>query len=452
MVYLLLSAALPLFVSADAAPLAVGTQLTYRGTLEPASEEVAADPQKGQKTFDLNLWITARDESATEVFWLVDERGNGQFPWPARFGRSTLDAQFHTSMPGPALLYDRGEGTSAVGVLLPFLATNEPLAEGADFRDGQLEFHVDKATRAAGRPAWQVSVRNRFGPKRMMFVEKSGPLVLAMTEHLTMGRGEEYQLKLELVSADVLSGDGLAALVLAIEGLSSVRDKLNLPAGVQEIDWKPEQLARLEEELPPLLKSAAGTPLSKLATAAQRDLKLQTGRNDAVATLRDKFDGSKVEDFSVRGFGDDSLARADLDGQVTVLHFWDYRDEPLREPYGQVGYLDFMYHRRKDAGLRLYGVAVNGRLGDEATRASAERSVKKLKAFMNLSYPVLLDSGALLKQFGDPRVVGANLPLYVVIGPDGKIIHYHVGTYDVHQDQGLAELDQVVVEALGKKK
>ena len=133
-----------------------------------------------------------------------------------------------------------------------------------------------------------------------------------------------------------------------------------------------------------------------------------------------------------------------------MLHFWDYRDEPLKEPYGQVGYLDFMYQRRKPDGLRVYGVAVDGRLADEKTRPAAERSVKKLKAFMNLSYPVLLDSGSLVKQFGDPRLLGANLPLFVVVGRDGKIIHYHVGHHKVHQEQGLDELDRVVGEALEK--
>ena len=75
----------------------------------------------------------------------------------------------------------------------------------------------------------------------------------------------------------------------------------------------------------------------------------------------------------------------------------------------------------------------------------------KLKAFMNLSYPVLLDAGPLVKQFGDPRIAGATLPLFVVIGPDGKIAHYHVGTYEVRQDQGLKELDQVVTDLMGKK-
>jgi hypothetical protein len=158
-----------------------------------------------------------------------------------------------------------------------------------------------------------------------------------------------------------------------------------------------------------------------------------------------------VEDFSINGLGDDALSLDALKGQVTVLHFWDYRDEPLKEPYGQVGYLDFMYHRRRPDGLQVYGVAVDGRLADEKTRGAAERSVKKLRAFMNLSYPVVLDSGGFVKLFGDPRLVGANLPLFVVVGPEGKIIHYHVGHYDVHQDQGLKELDQVVQGALESK-
>jgi hypothetical protein len=451
MLQLILCVALaPAVFSAGATAPPVGTQLTYRGTLAPGAE-VAADPAKGTKTFDLTLWIVARGESNTDVFWLVDEKGNGEFPWPARFGRATLDAKLHASGSGPALLYDRGEGTSVVPVLVPLFAAAEPLAAGADIKDGQLELHVDKAKKIGDRAVWQITVRDPFGPKRLLSVDQQSPLVVAMTERVIMGRGEEYELKLELDGSQQLAGEQLAALTGAIAALTTVRDKLNLAARAQETEWKPEQLALLKEQLPPLAKAAAGTALAKVATAAARDLELQSGRTDAVAQLHDKFHGQAVEDFKIRGLGDDALARADLDGQVTVLHFWDYRDEPLREPYGQVGYLDFLYHRRKDSGLRLYGVAVNGRLGDEQTRASAERSVKKLKSFMNLSYPVLLDSGALLKQFGDPRVLGANLPLFVVIGPDGKIIHYHVGTYDVHQDQGLKELDEVVAQSLEKK-
>jgi alkyl hydroperoxide reductase subunit AhpC len=203
--------------------------------------------------------------------------------------------------------------------------------------------------------------------------------------------------------------------------------------------------------LPELQKKLTGTLLEKVAAAAARDVDLQSGRHNAVSQLSNKFTGRKVKKFSISGLGGDALSSEDLKGHVTVLHFWEYRDEPLKEPYGQVGYLDFLYQRRKSDNVRVYGVAVDGRLADEKTRPAAERSVKKLKAFMNLSYPVLLDNGSLVKKFGDPRPLGATLPLFVVVGPDGTIVHYHVGHHKVHQEQGLEELDRAVGEALSKK-
>ena len=110
-----------------------------------------------------------------------------------------------------------------------------------------------------------------------------------------------------------------------------------------------------------------------------------------------------------------------------------------------------LVHLRAIKETRQRQATVDGRLADEKTRPAAERSVRKLKEFMNLSFPVLLDSGGLLKKFGDPRVLGAALPLFVVIGRDAKIAHYHVGHYDVHQDQRLKELDDAVLAALEKK-
>ncbi len=446
MLHVLFSLALaPLVVAADAA-LPVGTQLSYRGSVEAVSEDADASP----KTFDLTLWILSASETGSEVFWLVDERGNGEFPWPSRFGTATLDPRYRTSMASPALLYDRGEGQSIVPVLWPFLSPAEPLAAGATFTQGKLEFQVDKATKRGEQAAWHVSVSDPFGPKRTLVVAQQGPLVLEMDERLTMGRGQPYRLQLELVDSQQLSKGAIDALTRTVESAHSLRNKLNLASQSQDIQWKPEQAELLAKELPALVELAAGTPLSKLVTAANRDLELQAGRNDAVATMQARFVGHPVEEFSIRGTAGETLRAEDLKGKITVLHFWDYRDEPLREPYGQVGYLDFLYHRHKTAGLQVYGVAVNPRLSDESTRAAAVRSTKKLKSFMNLSYPVLLDEGGLLRQFGDPRVVGASLPLFVVVGPEGTILHYHVGTYDVQQDQGLKELDAVAAELLSK--
>jgi hypothetical protein len=421
--------------------------LTFRGGVESR----AADAASGGKSFDLVIWILEKHEDRAGLFWLVSERGRGEFSWAQRFGRASVDGHWRTAAAGPALLYDRGDGRSVVPIPLPFLAADKPLAADAEFREGPVEFHVDKPASVADRAAWQVSVRDAFGPKRVMMVDQHSPLVLALAEKVIMGRGDEYQLKLELTGSEQLAGEPLAALVRAIEKLTALRGKLNLPAQSQEEHWKPEQIELLAAQLPAAAEAAAATPLEKLLAEARRDLELQAGRRDAVSGLAARFHGQAVEDFAAKGADGSALSRADLAGKVTVLHFWEYRDEPLKEPYGQVGYLDFMYHRRQANGLAVYGVAVDGRLGDDKTRAAGERSVRKLKAFMNLSYPVLLDSGALVKQFGDPRLVGANLPLFVVIGPDQKICHYHVGHYDVHQDQGLKELDDAVLKALEKK-
>ena len=450
MLHLLLSAALLPIVADVEAPLTVGTQLNFRGGVEARTQE----SDMPRKSFELTLWVLDQNDLGAELFWLVDERGRGEFPWPERFGRLRVDSYWRTTAEGPAVLYDRGEGRSAVPITLPFLAAEKPLAAGMnikDGKDGKLDLVVDRPTKVADQPAWHVSVRDAFGPKRTLWVNQQGPVVLRMTENLTLGRGEPYQLQLEHLLTEKLDDTQLTALAKTIDRLTALRGKLNLAPRSHQIDWKAEQLTMLREQLPGVVEIATGTPLAGLVAAAQRDLALQSGRSDAVANLSARFEGRVIEDFSTKGLAGETFNKADLTGQVTVLHFWDYRDEPLKEPYGQVGYLDFMYHRRKAGGLQVYGVAVDGRLSEEKTRAAAERGVRKLKSFMNLSYPVLLDSGGLIKQFGDPRLVGASLPLFVVIGPDTKILHYHVGHYDVHQDQGLKQLDDVVAGALAKQ-
>jgi hypothetical protein len=442
---LLLSAAVaPLLLTDISVP--AGTQLTYKGSVVAAGDV----DTNTQKAFDLTLWVLSSGEGGSDVAWLVEENGSGSFPWPARFGRAGLDKSYRTTQAGPAVLFDRGDSESIVNVLWPFFSHAEPLAEASAFEIDQLQYQVERPAKRGEKPVWRIAVRDGFGPKRTLWVDQKSPLVLDLEERVFMGRGDEYKLKLELVGSETLDQEKLAKVEAALAAASLLTAQLKLPQRVQEVVWNAEQMDALKRDLPQLAAAAAGTRLGGLAKVAARDLELQAGRNDAVAGIAEKYLNKAVEDFSLRGSAGESLKTEDLKGQVTVLHFWDYRDEPLREPYGQVGYLDFLYQRHRPAGLQLYGVAVNSRLGDESTRSAAQRSVRKLKSFMNLSYPVLLDSGTLLKQFGDPRIVGASLPLFVVIGPEGKILHYHVGAYEVARDQGLTELDAVVAKALGK--
>jgi hypothetical protein len=123
-------------------------------------------------------------------------------------------------------------------------------------------------------------------------------------------------------------------------------------------------------------------------------------------------------------------------------------DTPLEEPYGQTGYLDYVARRRADEGVLVVGVNVDPRLADDDTRRAAVNAARKLQQFMNLSYPILLDDGRLLKRLGDPRPGGGKLPLFIVVGKDGKIADYHAGLYDVKANAGLAELNVALDEAV----
>src|SRR6202044_4263439 len=83
------------------------------------------------------------------------------------------------------------------------------------------------------------------------------------------------------------------------------------------------------------------------------------------------------------------IRAADLAGKIVLLHFWTYQGDPFPpEPYGQVGFLDYLYHRRNKLGLRVYGVAIDSRITDPAQAPAAVRSVRKMQNFMNLTYPV----------------------------------------------------------------
>jgi hypothetical protein len=200
----------------------------------------------------------------------------------------------------------------------------------------------------------------------------------------------------------------------------------------------------VKSALPALADASAGSPLAAIAAVADRDSKGQKNRAGAVAALRDGALGQPLGKVELAELGGKAITDADLAGKVVVLHFWEYRDTPLEEPYGQTGYLDFLSRKHSAGGVLVYGVNVDPRLGDEETRRGSIAAARRLKTFMNLSFPILLDDGALLKRLGDPRQGGGKLPLFLVIGKDGKIAEYRAGLYDVQANTGLAELDAVI--------
>ncbi|HEV7221618.1 MAG TPA: TlpA disulfide reductase family protein, partial [Pirellulales bacterium] len=388
------------------------------------------------------------------IYWLLEERGQGHWPWSERFGVLSLDERgLPGGSVGPSLLYDYGDGKSVVPLPMPLLAADRELTPDSAWESDGLKYQVEQEKKLEGRDAWQVEVQNNFGRKGAIWVDKRSPLVVGADERVFMNQGTEYLLRMRLTATEPPDADQGAKVSAAFAAIVELRTRLNRPARSEGEEWNDEQRKLLDRQLPALAKAAAGGPLAKLVSTAARDLDAQSGRASAVEELSAQFQGKPAPKFALDGLNQEKLSQADLAGNVTVLHFWDYRNEPLEEPYGQVGYLEFLFSRRKAEGLKVCGVAVDGRFDDQATRGAAVSGVRKLKSFMNLSYPILFDGGALLKQLGDPRLVGAALPLFVVVGPDGKILHYHVGFYAVDRQQGLKELDQIIDPALkGKKK
>lgn len=426
-----------------------GTQLTYRGSIDRERSEVGTTTRK---MFELTLLIARRDKQQTTLYWHVKQKGHGDWPWTGRFGRIDVGVDWRAGSAGPALLYDRDEGKSVVPLRLPMLRVPAAAAKAARWKSAAVELEIAAAEQVGDRDTWRVLVHSRRGHLQTLWVERRGTLIVKMAQTVIMGRGVPYEMEMKLAKRKVLEAQAAASMAAGFDALIGLREKLNIPARSEQARFDETQLARLKVELPKAQRNVAGIKLLEpLVAAAVADLKQQSLRVTSVADLTKQFKGQPAAAFRLTGTSGEKLSDENLRGSVTVLHFWGYRGSPLKQPYGQVGYLDFLRQKRKAAGVKVYGVAVSSDLDLPASRDRVIRSVKKLKAFMNLGYPVLLDGGDVLKKFGDPRPLGARLPLFVVIGPDGKIAHYHVGHYKVHPDRGLEELDRVVGKLLEGK-
>ncbi|MDX1944447.1 MAG: TlpA disulfide reductase family protein [Pirellulaceae bacterium] len=449
---LMLTSALALATVLAAAPgLETGTQLVYSGSMTGVKD----DGNPAVKQFQLVLLAYGAEGGAVEFAWTLEESGRGSWLWLDHFGRWAVaaerrdDGQF-----GPALLHERADGKSVVPLPGPLFAAPVALEKGATWTEDRLEYKVSGETAARGandgkpaRPAcWEIDVRSAYGHKRTLWVAKDSPLLFAVRETVFVGQGLEHKLHLELVEQKSLSPTDTAAATTALQAWLGLKQELAWTPRHLRTELNDEQIATLKAELPALLDSAAAGFWAPIAAAAQKDAQAQKGRAGAVAALRAAAVGQPLGELSLPDLSGKATTHDDLKGKVVVLHFWEYRDTPLEEPYGQVGYLDFLTRRRP--GAVVLGVNVDPRLADEETYKSAVAAARRLKTFMNLSYPILQDDGPLLKRLGDPRPASGKLPLFVVIGKDGKIAEYHSGLFEVKANEGLAELDALVGKLL----
>lgn len=437
-------------VAAPSEDIVPGTVLAYRGQVRLRQTEGEAAPEK---QFDLTLLVAEATEESHDVYWLVEESGRGAWPWVERFGRVTADAIGRDADDrAPSLLYELEDDTAVIPLAIPLVRPPVAAALDASWKADKFTYTVTGEGDVEGRAVWNIQVNNAYGTKRRLALAKKNAAVAALVERVFMGMGTEYELSLTLVKTEQLPVDRFDAERRAFDALLELRQTLNRPARTQAAAWSESELAVLAEQIPAVKKAAAETRLARVVEAGERDMARQSDRAGSVDKLVEKFEGQPIEDFEIEGLDRARSYSKDMKGGLTLLHFWEYRDAPLKEPYGQVGYLEFLQERHKSSGLAVYGVAVDSRLADPQSRAEAIRSVRRLKQFMNLTYPILLDEGNLIRQFGDPRTAGAELPLYVLIDGEGRVVEYHVGHYEVDRDAGLKELDAEVRRIKGTGK
>lgn len=419
----------------------------YAGTLQRAQQGTEGNTTSKKFSLAVVAWKTEGDQA---LAYLTDDRGDGAWAWPERFGVLALPG----NATNVAKIRHRFDGNDyAIPLRRPVFEFPERLnpATEAEWTEGRDRYVREGGKQIAGRDCTLIEATLDRGLRQTLAIETSTGLLVQLQERLFLGRGDAFELTLQLEDVRALDAGEAKSAQATMEALMALQSGLNRTGENRPADLSREQTQLTSAALPELKKSSTGTMWARFIETIERDLSQQARRLDGVAGLAQKYVGQPASFPSLKLISGDLLKAEDFKGHTTVLHFWEYNGEKLVEPYGQVGYLDFLHNRRAKLGAKIVGVAVDPRVGNAGTATAAVRSVRKLQEFMNLSFPITTDDGKFLATLGDPRLLGSTLPLWVVIGHDGVITHYHVGTYDIQPDEGLKQLDAAVVAALKKQ-
>lgn len=370
-------------------------------------------------------------------FSILDNEKEG-CPWPESFG--LID---NNTGPRPHLIY--GHADSTYTLPLPALKLNIPdsAAVGSQWDQNGWSFQIADRSEKDGQEQWKVKGEERRGRRLQATVNSSGVLQSA-TMDVFMGQGDKFQLNIEQSSTATVAPDTLKRVESTIDSLIDLQAALGRRADSQLAELSPRQAKLASQAMDSLSQQAKDTPLQETVLRIRRDVTRQQRRITQAMERQQQLINSDAPKFSLNLISGKTLESSAVVGKTVVLHFWAYSDKPLTEPYGQVGYLEYLFNQRKPDNVTVIGIATNPGLQVEDQSRTAKRSARKLAEFMNLSYPIGYDNGTLIRSLGDPRESGGELPLWVVISPEGKVAHYQAGFYEVDSRAGLKKLNAVL--------
>ncbi len=396
------------------------------------------------RRFDVQLLT----EKRMHFFHVMDDILSG-CPWPESFGRTGPEVNINSVQPHLVYNYDG----HAYLITLPPLVVALPDGIEADttWEYAGWQMTAMEQRNVEKMPAWIIEARERRGRQQTLTVSASTGIILRAEADVFMGQGDQFRLTLTQTSRKVLEQSISDASKELQEKLITLQATLKRRPDSHLNELSARQLEDVKTALDQCSTLAKGTPLEPLVKQMKTDAEQQQKRLASTETRAAELKNSDAPKFNLSLMSGGTLESESLAGKTVILHFWDYRDAPLSEPYGQTGYLEYLYNQKKKMNVTVVGVSTNPDLQSKENQNRGRRSVRKLSEFMNLSYPIGHDDGALLKSLGDPRDTRGQLPLWIVIDTQGKIAHYHAGFYEVDAAQGLKDLEAVLSELLRKK-
>lgn len=441
--YFICVAAVGVFLASDS-PSAVAADLVQHSFFAGSLIKAGDDEGDILRRFEAQL-LTAHQR---HFFHVIDDARYG-CPWPESFGHSGPNIGADAVYPHLVYHYD---GHAYLIALPPFVVRlPENIEVDATWEQSGWQMTAIEQRSIDDSSAWIVEARERRGRQQTLTVEASTGITIRAEADVFMGQGDQFRLTLARSSVKPLDQSTSDATAGVQSQLMTLQSTLKRRPDSHLNELSARQIGDTIAVSDRLTILSKGTPLELLVKQLKTDVELQQKRLALTANRAAELMNGNAPDFMLSLVNGGTLESGSLKGKTVILHFWDYQESPLSEPYGQTGYLEFLYNQKKKLNVAVVGVSTNPDLQNKENLNRGRRSVRKLSEFMNLSYPIGYDDGSLLKSFGDPRDTRGQLPLWIVINDDGKVAHYHAGYYEVDAAQGLKDLESLLADLIHGK-
>ena len=396
------------------------------------------------RRFEVQLLTT----NGIHFFHVIDDARHG-CPWSDSFGRT--GPVVGTDKVQPHLVYEYEGHVYLIG-LPPFVvALPTDIEPDTTWEQGDWHMTAIGQRSVNNVPAWIVEAREPRGRQQTLTADAATGITLRAEADVFMGQGDQFRLTLSRSSVKTLEQPASEKIDELQNELLRLQTTLKRGTDAYLRELSVRQIADVVAASDRFAAIATDTPLEMLVRQMSVDIIQQQKRLASTANRSSELMNTDSPQFSLSLLDGGMLESKNLKGKTVILHFWDYRDTPLSEPYGQTGYLEFLFKQTKTLNVTVVGVSTHPDLQNKEHLNRGRRSVRKLSDLMNLSYPIGYDDGTLLKTFGDPRDTRGQLPLWIVLNTNGKVAHYHAGYYEVDATQGLKDLDTVLTELLSTK-